>query len=156
MKKLVQTLASIVRSRVQEAFLNRVGAKLESRFIFNGPPLPLLAEVFNELVINGGVEMAYDQGDTAVTLPVLLQLARSEVGGANPPIGVSGKCDDTHLLHVRNDPNSASFVALMPPGQHTNKSVATTTEEFGINPANNTGHATFEEIGRASCRERVF
>src|SRR5690606_5832289 len=65
--------------------------------------------------------------------------------GPNPSIGASGRCDESHLLHIRNDPNRASFVALVPPGQHNIRSVASTTEEFGINASSNTGHATFDE-----------
>jgi len=80
-----------------------------------------------------------------VILPVLLQLPPGHAIGPNPSIGASGKCDESHLLHIRNDPNSASFVALMPPGQHNNRSVASTTEEFGMNASSNTGHATFDE-----------
>jgi len=145
MNKLVKALASVVRTKIQEAISGPAEARLESRFIFNGPPLPILEELFQELSADGGINAERPAGSPAVVLPVLLQLPRGAVGGANPLIGVSGKCDENHLLHIRNDPNSASFVALLPPGQYSNKSVASTTEEFGINPANNTGHATFED-----------
>lgn len=145
MNKLVQTLAGIVRGKAQDANIGRVGTKLESRFIFHGPSLDLAEQVFNELASGGGIEVALGTDGGAETLPVLLQLPRAQVGGSNPRIGSSGRCDESHLLHIRNDPNSASFVALMPPGEHNNKSIASTTEEFGVAAASNTGHAPFEE-----------
>ena len=147
MNRLVQTLAGIIRAKIQDSVKGRVGTKLESRFIFHGPPLDLLQQIFDELAKGGGITLsagAGNDGDGAI-LPVLIQLPREHVGGPNPSIGASGRCDETHLLHIRNDPNNASFIALMPPGQHNNKSVASTTEEFGINASNNTGHGTFED-----------
>lgn len=145
MNRLVQTLAGIVREKAQDAVKGRVGTKLESRFIFHGPSFDLVEEVFTELAIGGGISVSIGAQSSAEILPVLLQLPRHLVAGENPLIGLSGKCDESHLLHIRNDPNSASFVALMPPGQHNNKSVASTTEEFGVSASNNTGHASFEE-----------
>jgi len=145
MNRLVQTLAKVVRDKAQDAVKGRVGSKLESRFIFHGPPLDLAEKVFNELAVGGGIKVILNAEGLVETLPVLIQLPRHQIGGGNPNIGSSGRCDESHLLHIRNDPNSASFVALMPPGQHNNKSVASTTEEFGVNASNNTGHASFEE-----------
>ncbi|MCD9027830.1 hypothetical protein LDO26_06385 [Luteimonas sp. BDR2-5] len=144
MKRLVHTLASIIRDKVQAATREQVGGKLESRFVFHGPPLEILEKVFDELAAPGGIFVAHGPTSAEAVLPVLLQLPPGQVPGANPGIGESGKCDESHLLHVRNDPSTASFVALMPPGQHSNRSVASTTEEFGMNASNNTGHATFE------------
>lgn len=143
MKRLVQTLASIIRAKVNDNIKN-TGAKIESRFIFHGPPLDVLEEVFTELTGDGGILVLIDAEGVPTMLPVLLQLPRDSMDGANPKIGESGKCDESHLLHIRNDPNSASYVALMPPGQHTNMSVASTTDEFGVGASCNTGHAAFE------------
>ena len=144
MNSLAKTLSEIVREKVQTASRNMAGGKLEARFIFHGPPLELLDDVFEELASNGGLEVAAADGTKSI-LAVLLQLASGQTQGANPSIDASGRCDESHLLHIRNDPNSASFIALMPPGQHNNRSVASTTEEFGLNASSNTGHATFEE-----------
>lgn len=144
MKRLVHSLASIIREKVQGAAREQASDKLESRFVFHGPPLGILEKVFDELVAPGGISVTHGQDAAEAMLPVLLQLPAGKGAGPNPDIGVSGKCDESHLLHIRNDPNMASFVALMPPGQHNNRSVASTTEEFGMNVSNNTGHATFE------------
>ncbi|MCE9665267.1 type IV secretory system conjugative DNA transfer family protein [Halomonas sp. M5N1S17] len=145
MNMLVRTLADIVKERVLDATKGRSGARLESRFIFHGPPLVLLEAVFEELVSNGGIQVPQGPNDMHASLPVILQLPSGVRSGGNPGIGTSGRCDENHLLHIRNDPHSPSFVALVPPGQHNNKSVASTTEEFGMHSSSNTGHATFEE-----------
>ncbi|EJC62451.1 hypothetical protein QWA_10299 [Alcaligenes faecalis subsp. faecalis NCIB 8687] len=142
MNRLVEILAKLVQEKVQRSVTGQAGAKLESRFIFHGPPRELLEQVFDALAIDGGIRIEVGSDAEAKTIPVLLVLPVVQV---NPDIGVSGKCDENHLLHIRNDPNSASFVALLPPGQHSSRSVASTTDEFGISASNNTGHATFEE-----------
>ncbi|PIF13007.1 hypothetical protein [Janthinobacterium sp. 13] len=143
MNRLVQTLSTIIRDKVKDN-IKGAGAKIESRFIFHGPPLELLEEIFAELTSEGGIPVIVGATGVPTTLPVLLQLPRDGMCGANPHIGASGRCDDSHLLHIRNDPNSASYVALMPPGQHTNMSVASTTEEFGVSASCNTSHAAFD------------
>lgn len=145
MNRLVHALARTIRDKVLDATKGRSGPTLESRFIFHGPPLGLLEAVFDELAGQGGISVSLGQDNGRTVLPVLLELPSGHLMGPNPGIGESGKCDENHLLHVRNDPNSPSFVALVPPGQHNNKSVATTTEEFGVSASNNTGHATFEQ-----------
>ena len=145
MNRLVHTLATLIREKVQDTPKSKGGAKLESRFIFHGPPLDLLDQVFEKLSGDGGIVTTAIHDGSKTILPVLLQLPHGQTTGPNPGIGASGRCDESHLLHIRNDPNSASFVALMPPGQHNNRSVASTTEEFGMNASSNTGHATFEE-----------
>lgn len=144
MNKLTQALAHIIREKVREATQGRNGTKLESRFIFHGPPLDILEAVFAELYAHGGI-LVPGEGGAQIILPVLLQLPQHLLSGPNPGIGVSGKCDENHLLHIRNDPHSPSFVVLVPPGQHNNRSIASTTEEFGMLAASNGGHATFEE-----------
>src|SRR5690554_2946555 len=145
MNTLARELADIIQRRVLDATKGRSGARLESRFIFHGPPLGLLEAVFEELISDGGILIPQESKGVPAILPVILQLPSSANSGDNPDIGKSGKCDENHLLHIRNDPHSPSFVALVPPGQHNNKSVASTTEEFGMNSSSNTGHATFEE-----------
>jgi DNA phosphorothioation-dependent restriction protein DptH len=147
MKRLVDALASIVRQRVANSIQGRGADKLESRFIFHGPPLAILEDVFEELARDGGIRLSLGDGQPGAILPVLLQLPAHPVAD-DPSIGVSGRCSETHLLHIRNDPSNASFVALVPPGQHNNRSVSSTTEEFGIAPANNTLHANFDDWWR--------
>lgn len=143
MNRLVHTLANIIRTKVLDSTQGRVG-KLESRFIFHGPPLELLEEVFEELAKDGGIYVQRLDDPAPMLIPVLLQLPAGMMSGPNPGIGISGRCDEGHLLDVRNDYGNPSFVALVPPGQHNNRSVTSTTDEFGISPASNRVHAAFE------------
>jgi DNA phosphorothioation-dependent restriction protein DptH len=144
MKNLSETLAEYIRGKVVDATSGRGGARLETRFIFHGPPLALLRPVYELLVSEGGIRVANADG-VSMTLPVLLQASSSTERDQNPAIGQSGLCDDNHLLHLRNDPHNPSFVALVPPGQHHNKSVASTTDEFGVAMQNNSSHAAFDD-----------
>jgi DNA phosphorothioation-dependent restriction protein DptH len=145
MNRLAYTLANIIREKIRNVTNGRNGTSLESRFIFHGPPREILEAVYNELILNGGIHVQADTIDGQITLPVLLLLPFKQGEASNPDIGVSGMCDESHLLHIRNDPHCPSFVALVPPGLHNNRSVASTTDEFGINASTNTEHATFEE-----------
>lgn len=156
MNRLTKTLVEIVLTKVQDATRGRSGTTLESRFIFNGPPLDLLEPVFMELAKDGGIQVSGAIDGATVTLPVLLQLTSSQALGPNPEIGVSGKCDESHLLHIRNNPNCPSFIALVPPGQHNNRSVASTTDEFGVNASTNSGYGTFEEWWEDSFIQRLI
>lgn len=144
MKKLAETLADNIRAKVMDAMTGRSGTRLESRFIFHGPSLELLEPVYEILAAGDGIQIR-NADQVAMTLPVLLQLPARTDGMQNPGIGRSGRCDESHLLHLRNDPRCPSFVALVPPGQHNNMSVASTTDEFGVGALNNTSHAPFED-----------
>jgi DNA phosphorothioation-dependent restriction protein DptH len=144
MNNLSETLAEYIRGKVVDATSGRGGARLETRFIFHGPPLALLRPVYESLVSEGGIRVENADG-VSMTLPVLLQASSSTEGGRNPAVGKSGLCDENHLLHLRNDPHNPSFVALVPPGQHHNKSVASTTDEFGVGMQNNSSHAPFDD-----------
>ena len=143
MKKLVETLADYIRAKVMDATAGRSGTRLESRFIFHGPSLELLTPVYEMLANDGGIQIK-NADQVTMVLPVLLQLPARTEGIQNPSIGQSGRCDENHLLHLRNDPRCPSFVALVPPGQHNNMSVASTTDEFGMVALNNTSHVPFE------------
>jgi DNA phosphorothioation-dependent restriction protein DptH len=143
MKNLSETLAEYIRGKVVDATSGRGGARLETRFIFHGPPLALLRPVYESLVTEGGIRVENADG-VSMTLPVLL-LSSSADRVQNPEVGHSGLCDENHLLHLRNDPHNPSFVALVPPGQHQNKSVASTTDEFGVGMQNNSSHAPFDD-----------
>lgn len=145
MNRLVHALGNIIREKVIDATSGRTGTKLESRFIFHGPPIKLLEDVFNALASENGVLLELGSGNPQQFLPVLLQLPEGSPRVVNPAIGTSGRCDAQHLLDVRNDPHEPSFVALVPPGQQSNKSVTSTTDEFGIGAKNNSRHATFDE-----------
>jgi DNA phosphorothioation-dependent restriction protein DptH len=144
MKRLVQALASIVRDKVVATVQGRGVGNTESRFIFHGPPLELLDPVFVELSKDGGIRIDLPGGLAPASIPVLLQLPAGKLAGPNPDIGSSGRCDENRLLDIRNAPGKPSFLALVPPGQHNNKSVKSTSEEFGIAPDSNRGHASFD------------
>lgn len=144
MKNLSETLAAYIRGKVSDATSGRGGARLESRFIFHGPPLALLKPVYELLAADGGIRVKNADG-VAMTLPVLLQALSTTEAGHGLKVGQSGLCDANHLLHLRNDPHNPSFVALVPPGQHHNKSVSSTTDEFGVGMQNNSSHAPFDD-----------
>lgn len=133
MNPLATILAGLVRARVIQAVAGDGG---EVRLIFHGPPLEILAEVFDRVVA--------DLQASGIAVPVLLLVAQLPAGEANPAVGASGRCEDTHLLNLRNSPAKPTFVALVPPGQHSNKSVSTTTDEFGMAGSNNSGNVPFE------------
>ncbi|MBY5867837.1 ATP-binding protein [Rhizobium leguminosarum] len=134
MNQLAAALASIVMARIDQLASNATG---EVRLIFHGPPLEILEETFS-IVVEA-------QGGGAPLVPVVLQVPALPDGQANPPIGASGRCDQTHLLNLRNSPFKPSYIALVPPGHHSNKSVSSTTDEFGMLSANNGGNVAFED-----------
>lgn len=133
MNLLASHIADLVSEKIAQALS---GGEGEVRLIFHGPPLPILEAVFDRVV----------EGAAAATeIPILLQLPRLGPGEANPAIGASGRCDDTHLLNLRNHPSQPTFVALVPPGQHSMRSVTSTTDEFGVAASNNGGNVPFED-----------
>lgn len=131
MSAIAIALADLVRERVEADARN---SSSEIRLIFHGPPLEILEDVFARL--EGGVVDG--------RVPVILQVPSLPPGAPNPPIGQSGRCNETHLLNLRNSPAQANYVALVPPGRHANKSVSTTSDDFGVAVANNVGNAPFE------------
>lgn len=130
MSALANWLAGLVRARVTE--LAPAG---EARLIFHGPPLEILNQVYDCLAVD----------PVPVGLPVLLHVPELEPGQANPAIGHSGHCDESHLLDLRNSPTASSYLALVPPGQHAILSVSSTTDEFGMSAASSGGNVTFED-----------
>ena len=144
MNRLAHWLATTVLDKVQGATQGYVGSNLEYRLIFRGPPLEILEQAYDELVRSGGIQIPI-QPDGDLTLPVLLQYPAGQLKAPKPRIGASGKCDNDHLLDVRNDPSNPSFVALVPPGLHNNLSIESTTDEFGLRAAASTGHASFDQ-----------
>ncbi|MCE5981768.1 ATP-binding protein [Pseudomonas sp. LF19] len=145
MNRLAHWLAATVHDKVRGSTQGFGGTNLEYRLIFRGPPLELLEPAYDELARNGGIQMPGGPEGGLVTLPVLLQYPAGQLQGSRPRIGASGKCDNDHLLDVRNDPANPSFVALVPPGLHNNLSIESTTDEFGLGAATSTGHASFEQ-----------
>jgi DNA phosphorothioation-dependent restriction protein DptH len=131
--RLSAILASFIRAKIDQTVAD---AGAEARLIFHGPPLEILSDAFDCLLA--------DLAAARVAVPVLLQVPQLEPGRANPPVGSSGRCDDTHFLNLRNSPARPTFVALVPPGQHSNRSVSTTTDEFGMAASNNAGNVPFE------------
>lgn len=133
MNRLAQTLSRLVREKIDQA---RLAGTEEVRLIFHGPPRDILENVFDILI---------EQSVSGPAIPILLQLPALAPGQSNPPIGSSGPCDDTHLLNLRNSPSQPAFLALVPPGQHSMRSVTSTTDEFGVAAWVNGGNITFED-----------
>lgn len=134
MSKLASWLAETIRARVDEAAMGGP-AMTESRLIFHGPPLEVLSGVY-DLLLAGGERIG---------APVLLQVPALAPGENNPPIGTSGRCDETHLLDLRNSPTSSSYLALLPPGQRAIRSVTSTTDEFGLATGVDGGNVPFDD-----------
>ncbi|WP_395393768.1 hypothetical protein WBP07_01490 [Novosphingobium sp. BL-8A] len=132
MNRLVARIADVVREKLS---LSLSEGKGEVRLIFHGPPMEILASVFELLTSD----------PTGVGVPILLQLPQLPPGHANPALGDSGRCDDTHLLNLRNSPSKPAFVALVPPGQHSMRSVTSTADEFGVGAAHNGGNVAIED-----------
>ena len=145
MNKLAHWLATTVRDKVQGSTQGFEDNNLEYRLIFRGPPLELLEPVYENLAQHGGIQVSGEPGSGLITLPVLLQYPAGHLHGPRPRIGASGKCDNDHLLDIRNDPANPSFIALVPPGLHNNLSIESTTDEFGLGAATSTGHASFDQ-----------
>ncbi|MFN3261904.1 MAG: ATP-binding protein [Pikeienuella sp.] len=135
MNRLASALADRIRSRIGAGATTEDAREI--RLIFLGPPHELMFQVFEDLTRQpDSIELK--------DLPFLLQVPREELPEGNPAVGVSGWCDEDHLLDLRNLPRSASFVALIPPGEHSILSVGSTTDKFGVAESNNGGNTTFE------------
>jgi len=135
MNKLASVLADRIRQQIGVAAAP--DGPHEVRLVFLGPPHELMSQVFDYLAGQSSVGASTD-------LPFLLQVPREKLPAGNPAVGASGWCDEDHLLDLRNLPRSASFVALIPPGEHSILSVGSTTDKFGVAEGNNGGNATFE------------
>ncbi|WP_137136007.1 ATP-binding protein [Rhizobium sp. FKY42] len=129
-------LASFIRELLDEKLEQAsVGGATEIRLIFHGPPLEILTRVFDLLGASTRPQ----------PVPILLLLPGLGPGEENPLPGASGRCDDTHLLNLRNSPSKPTFLALVPPGQHSMRSVTSTTDQFGVAASNSGGNIPFEE-----------
>lgn len=149
MNVISQALANYVSAHVGSASPDAdTTEQSEVRLVFHGPPLEILSEVFDDLVRQSGA-------GTGSRPPYLLQVPRAQLRGDNPAIGESGWCDETHLLDLRNLPELPSFVALIPPGEHSILSVSSTTDKFGVAEANNGGNASFDNWWEDAFVQRV-
>lgn len=140
-------LSSFLAQQVTEITHQRLGQvqsqSREARLVFLGPPLEILEQVFE--LLSAPVVTA---GHRPLGLPVLLQVPKERLIGANPLIGGSGRCDHAHLLTVRDTASAPSFLALVPPDQHMDLSVATTVDMFGVGSKASSGMATFDDWWR--------
>jgi hypothetical protein len=140
MTHLARFLAQFV-SEVTRQRLGQVQSRSrEARLVFLGPPLEILTQVFD--LLQPAAEAA---AQPSLELPVLLQVPKHMLIAGNPAIGQSGRCDHGHLLTVRDTASAPSFLALVPPDQHMDLSVATTVDVFGVGSKASSGIATFEE-----------
>lgn len=144
MKELADAIARKIREHVLASASSLVGLQSEFRSVFNGPPLEILELVFKELTGDSGIEAQLGSGEI-VTIPVLLQVTKLDEGIANPPIGVSGKCDLNHLLDLRNSPSCPRFIGMVPPGRQANISQTSTRSDFGLTAHNNSSAASAKD-----------
>jgi hypothetical protein len=129
-------LARILSKRILEKTQGLAGAsQVEARLIFRGPPMEILAQVFDALL---------SSADTP-TIPVLLLLPAFPAGQLNPGVGQSGKCSQDHLLTLRNSPAKPTYVALVPPGLHNNLSGGSKSFLFGWGGGGSASNITFED-----------
>src|SRR5207247_2632972 len=110
------------------------------RSIFHGPPLTYLEQVLDDLSSGQGLTIMLSDGALA-TVPVLLPEGDMPAGYQNPAVGISGRCDESHILALRNTPACPRFLTLAPPGRQSILSVTQATDSFGMSPANNSGNA---------------
>jgi DNA phosphorothioation-dependent restriction protein DptH len=140
MTHLARFLAQFVREVTRQRLGQVQSRSREARLVFLGPPLEILDEVFDLLQPS-----TQDAERPSIDLPVLLQVPKHMLALGNPAIGQSGRCDHGHLLTVRDTASAPSFLALVPPDQHMDLSVATTVDVFGVGSKASAGIATFEE-----------
>lgn len=132
MSRLATFIAEIIFEKLSS--IAQAG-ETEVRLVFHGPPLELMSQVYDILraqPLPGNV-------------PILLLLPELPAGVVNPKPGDSGYCNDTHLLNLRNSPSRPAFLGLVPPGQHSMRSVTSTTDEFGLAAVNNGGNVPFDD-----------
>lgn len=137
MNVLVSVLVEMISDKIEQA----VSANAESRLMFNGPNAELLELIYDELVNSKFIKNFFTE--YGYNIPILLLAEKQDVV-RNPEIGASGRCDENHLLNLRNDPSCSRFVALVPPGQHSTRSIESTSDEFGVATKNNANHTSFD------------
>lgn len=135
MSLLARTLVRDIRARLFEEAMSKNAA--EVRLIFHGPPIEILSVVF-ELLLE-------EEKREPCGIPVVLQMPALASGEENPAIGASGRCNEDHVLNLRNSPSAPAYVALIGPGQHSNRSVTSSADTFGVSDAANGGNVQFED-----------
>jgi DNA phosphorothioation-dependent restriction protein DptH len=153
-KVLAYQLAVWIREHVEDAFSQLSDARSELRSFFHGPPLEHLEKVYEILSADGFLNCKAMNGKE-IPIPILLQL-RQTLGGVNPPLGQSGKCDESHLLNLRNSPTCRQYLVLVPPDQHRNLSITSASTEFGVSAVCNTSNASFEDWFRDPLIQRLI
>lgn len=132
MNKLVAEVVKHIRERMRSAARSLPGNNA-LRSVFHGPPLPYMHAVL-ESFMSEGLEVQFGDGEHA-TIPVLLPI--DGYSHANPTVGVSGLCDDSHILALRNTPACPRFLTLTTPARHSILSIAQATDEFGLGADHN-------------------
>ena len=108
----------------------RTPAGREVRPIFRGVSSRLVEKLLSALGGEVGLHLpTVDGADQYV--PVFL------VGGVSEnPVGLaSGKCSDSHLLRIRNNPACRCFLTLLSPGTAVNESISSSATYIGVDPA---------------------
>ena len=135
MNQLASFIADVIFEKL--ASISSAGQD-EVRLIFHGPPIELMSQVYE--ILQARVPSR--------NVPILVLLPELPLGSSNPQPGSSGYCNDTHLLNLRNSPSRPAFLGLVPPGQHSMRSVTSTTDEFGLATVNNGGNVPFDDWWR--------
>ncbi len=137
-------VARQARERMANAIRSLPAGRTELRAIFHGPPMPVM-EAVQELLSRPAQMDFQDSSGQIVSMPLMLQVPAGQRGFANPAVGEPGRCDESHLLVMRDSPACPRFLALVPPGLHRNLSIESTTWAFGLSAATNSSNAIFEE-----------
>lgn len=127
MKALADYVAHYLSAEVTR-ILERPGAR-EVRPIFRGLPCRIMDELLALLGGPSGLRVATSDG-AEEHVPIFL------VGNvaANPEGLSSGRCTDSHLLRVRNNPACRCFLTLLPPGSVVNESISSSATYLGVEP----------------------
>lgn len=144
----MNNLASAIADEIVEIAARQLGnlesAAAELRIVFNGPPQVYLTQVFEQLVQDGGIRSVLGNGQE-VLVPVLLMHENGASDTPNPPVGVSGLCDQNHILDLRNSTQCPRFLVLSGPGSHSNLSQNTTWSYCGLAPQNQLGSSSISD-----------
>lgn len=144
----------IVRT-IQGQLQNLPSSAAELRAVFNGPPEPFLGEIYSRLTRAGGLNATLGNGET-VSIPVLLLQDRNLLTTPNPPVGVSGVCDDNHILNLRNAPSCPRFLVLSGPGHQFTLSQDTTWFFCGLSPQHQAANTPIEDWIRDEFIENLI
>jgi DNA phosphorothioation-dependent restriction protein DptH len=143
MNALSMEVTAYVTRLVADELSRLADARAELRIFFHGPPLAYLEEVLGALISAGMKAKTADGAEFQI--PILLQVPSLPKGSANPLIGESGKCDESHLMALRNSPSCRQYLVLVPPGLHRNLSITSASSEFGLAATANSNNATFDD-----------